>query len=76
MCALQDWAAQHWASNGAPKDKLNIGMPLYGHAFTLQDTSAIVPGQGKATKGQAGQYTREAGFLAYYEVQPLQAIAQ
>lgn len=45
-----------------------MGMPLYGQSFTLADTkknglNAQAPGP-----GQAGEYTRAAGFLAYYEV--------
>lgn len=45
-----------------------MGMPLYGQSFTLADTknhglNARAPGP-----GQAGEATRAAGFLAYYEV--------
>lgn len=45
-----------------------MGMPLYGQSFTLSDTkknglNARAPGP-----GEAGEYTRAAGFLAYYEV--------
>ncbi|KAJ8318036.1 hypothetical protein KUTeg_003127 [Tegillarca granosa] len=34
-----EYAANYWAKNGAPKDKINVGMPLYGHTFTLKDAS-------------------------------------
>lgn len=45
-----------------------MGVPLYGQAFQLSDTknnglNARAPGP-----GSAGEYTRSAGFLAYYEV--------
>lgn len=45
-----------------------MGMPLYGQSFTLENTrnnglNAKAPGP-----GQAGEFTRAAGFLAYYEV--------
>lgn len=45
-----------------------MGVPLYGQSFTLSDPknnglNARAPGP-----GQAGEYTRAAGFLAYYEV--------
>lgn len=45
-----------------------MGVPLYGQSFTLSDPknnglNAKAPGP-----GQAGEYTRAAGFLAYYEV--------
>lgn len=64
----QDWAANYWVRNGCPKDKLVIGMGLYGRSFTLKDPfdnglMAHVRG-----KGEPGKFTREGGFLAYYEV--------
>lgn len=48
-----------------------MGMPLYGQSFTLADSknnglNARAPGP-----GQAGEATRAAGFLAYYEVNAL-----
>ncbi len=51
---------------GAPRDKIIMGMPLYGQSFTLADPknnglNAKAPGP-----GQAGEFTRAAGFLAYY----------
>uniref|UniRef100_A0A194AMZ5 Chitinase n=1 Tax=Pinctada fucata TaxID=50426 RepID=A0A194AMZ5_PINFU len=64
-----EWAAHYWVSKGAPKSKLNIGMPLYGRSFTLADPNndgLYAPDRGNG--GQAGRYTREAGFLSYYEI--------
>lgn len=45
-----------------------MGMPLYGQSFQLERAeknglNAKAPGP-----GQAGEFTRAAGFLAYYEV--------
>lgn len=50
-----------------------MGVPLYGQSFTLSDAqnnglNAKAPGP-----GQAGEHTKAAGFLAYYEVSLKQA---
>jgi len=62
------WAANYWHENGAPKNKLVIGMPTYGRGFKLVDEN--VNGMGAPANGPsaAGKYTREAGFLSYYEI--------
>jgi len=63
-----DWAAKYWVSNGAAKNKLIIGLATYGRCYTLQN--ANVNGLGAPARGPctAGAFTREAGFLAYYEI--------
>eukprot|EP00105_Crassostrea_gigas_P040449 XP_019924597.1 PREDICTED: probable chitinase 3 [Crassostrea gigas] len=64
-----EWAVNYWLQKGAPAEKLNVGMPLYGRSFTLASSSnngLSAPDRGNG--GQAGRYTREAGFLAYYEI--------
>lgn len=43
-------------------------MPLYGQAFTLQKESVNGLNAPAPRKGQAGPFTRAAGFLAYYEI--------
>ena len=53
---------------GAPKHKMIIGMPTYGRSFTLSDRSNYVVNAPTSGGGDAGEYSREAGFLAYYEV--------
>ncbi|XP_043572169.1 acidic mammalian chitinase-like [Chiloscyllium plagiosum] len=62
-----NYAMNYWKDNGAPAEKLNVGFPTYGHTFRLtsSDTGVGAPASGA---GPAGQYTRQAGFLAYYEI--------
>ncbi|XP_053382557.1 probable chitinase 10 [Mercenaria mercenaria] len=64
-----DWAAQYWVQKGAPREKLNVGMGLYGRTFKLpySHTSDVI-GCPAAGAGAAGTHTREAGFMAYYEI--------
>lgn len=69
----------YWISEGADPRKLVMGMPFYGQSFTLgtswdTPSSLLVNKDGHGLNvparagGQAGEYTRSSGFLAYYEV--------
>nr|AUM84818.1 chitinase-like protein 7 [Lutzomyia longipalpis] len=63
-----DHAAGLWVKLGAPKEKLVIGMATYGRTFTLANTAKHGPNSPATGGGKAGEYTKEAGFLAYYEI--------
>ncbi|XP_005191759.1 probable chitinase 10 [Musca domestica] len=63
-----NYSLNYWIDKGAPSRKIVMGMPLYGQSFTLENTrntglNSKAPGPGKA-----GEFTRAAGFLAYYEI--------
>ncbi|GAB6020734.1 hypothetical protein CHUAL_003398 [Chamberlinius hualienensis] len=63
-----DHAANMWVRLGAPKEKMIIGMGTYGRSFTLanpEENGVNVPTTGGGTEGV---YTKESGFLAYYEI--------
>lgn len=53
---------------GAPKEKLMIGMPTYGRSFTLVDKDKFDIGAPASGGGVSGNFTNESGFLSYYEV--------
>nr|CAD7454426.1 unnamed protein product [Timema tahoe] len=63
-----DFSAREWVKQGAPKEKLMIGMPTYGRSFTLIDPTKFDIGAPASGGGVAGKYTGEAGFMSYYEV--------
>jgi len=63
-----EWAANYWHSEGCPKEKLIIGLGTYGRGFLLCEPPNTHIG-GCARDGcSAGKYTREKGFLSYYEI--------
>ncbi|KAF7989656.1 hypothetical protein HCN44_008330 [Aphidius gifuensis] len=63
-----DYSAREWVKQGAPKEKLMIGMPTYGRSFTLVDKDKFDIGAPASGGGTPGNFTNESGFLSYYEV--------
>ncbi|XP_014809103.1 PREDICTED: acidic mammalian chitinase-like [Calidris pugnax] len=63
-----EYAMNYWKNNGAPSKKLLVGFPTYGRNFNLQNPSNTAVGAPATGPGPAGPYTKEAGFLAYYEI--------
>lgn len=59
---------REWKKQGAPGQKIMVGMPMYGRSFTLKNTSMFDIGSEVMGGGHAGRYTQEEGFMAYYEV--------
>lgn len=63
-----DWTVKYYIEQGAPANKIIVGVPTYGRSFTLLDggrTGISAPADGP---GDAGPGTREKGYLAYYEI--------
>ena len=65
---IQSYAVDMWLRGGTPREKLIVGMPTYGRSFTLMDQTQTHIGAPASGAGINGTYTREHGFLAYYEV--------
>uniref|UniRef100_A0A665TBE2 chitinase n=1 Tax=Echeneis naucrates TaxID=173247 RepID=A0A665TBE2_ECHNA len=61
------FAMRYWHSQDIPTEKLNLGFAAYGRTFTLSSQANGI-GAPILGVGNAGRYTREAGFWSYYEV--------
>ncbi|XP_059189054.1 chitinase-3-like protein 1 [Centropristis striata] len=61
-----DFAMQYWLKQGAPPEKLNLGIAAYGRAFDLS-TNASDVGAPATGPGEEGCYTGVDGFWASYE---------
>jgi chitinase len=57
-----------WLNGEIPSRKLLVGIPLYGRTYILADPQNHGLGASIIANGTAGPYTREPGFLSYYEV--------
>ena len=63
-----EWVVNYWLEKGAPREKLILGIPTYGRTFLLSSSSKSTPGSSAKGTGNAGRFTREAGFLSFYEI--------
>lgn len=63
-----NYTLNYWRRLGADPSKIILGIPLYGQSFTLADVSENGLNAPAKGTGSAGEFTRQAGFLAYYEV--------
>jgi chitinase len=63
-----DAAVDYWLSHGCPKEKLILGIPLYGRSFTLANPNNNGIGDLAAGPGNIGSFVPEGGFLPYNEL--------
>ncbi len=63
-----EYSLKYWIQLGADPLKLIMGIPLYGQSFTLTDANNHGLNAPSTGTGEAGEFTRQGGFLAYYEV--------
>lgn len=65
---LQNFSINYWIEKGADPKKLVMGLPLYGQSFSLADSGDRGLNAKSYGPGEAGEFTRAGGFLAFYEV--------
>lgn len=74
MNLIQEYSIKYMLKLGTPREKLVMGLPLYGRTFILLDSSLLSktekPKLGITAKkvGFQGPFTRENGFMGYNEV--------
>ncbi|XP_016067073.1 PREDICTED: chitinase-3-like protein 1 [Miniopterus natalensis] len=62
-----DYAVGYMLRLGVPAEKLLMGIPTFGRGFTLASSETGV-GAPCSGPGIPGQFTKEEGILAYYEI--------
>lgn len=63
-----EYSIKLWEKLGAQKSKLVVGLATYGRSFTLASQTNRGMNAAASGGGKAGEFTREAGFLAFYEI--------
>ncbi|KAM5295181.1 oviduct-specific glycoprotein [Glossophaga mutica] len=61
-------AMNYWRESGAPSEKLLMGFPTYGRTFHLRQASKNGLQAEAVGPASPGKYTKQPGFLAYYEI--------
>ncbi|XP_073906876.1 chitinase-3-like protein 2 [Castor canadensis] len=62
-----EYAVGYWIHKGMPAEKVIMGIPTYGHSFTLASANTAI-GAPASSSGAAGPITKSPGDLAYYEI--------
>ncbi|KAF2365514.1 Glycoside hydrolase family 18 catalytic domain [Trinorchestia longiramus] len=63
-----NYTIHYWLAHGADRKKLVMGMPMYGQSFALASSKENGLNAKSYGRGEAGEFTRAGGFLAYYEI--------
>ena len=71
-----DFSVGEWHRKGASKEKLVVGLPTYGRTFTLPSGNLTDIGAPALKAGTPGQYTKEPGFLSFFEVMSIETLNQ
>ncbi|CAH0759609.1 unnamed protein product [Diatraea saccharalis] len=62
-----DVSVEYWLKAGCPPEKLILGVPFFGHTFTLKDADDNRVRAPVTGPGIAGPYTNSSGIIGYDE---------
>jgi chitinase len=62
-----EYSVDYWIANGLSANKINLGLPLYGHSWKLS-SDVTAPPAPAAGGGTPGPFTGEEGILSYFEI--------
>ncbi|XP_059056229.1 chitinase-3-like protein 1 [Achroia grisella] len=62
-----DVAIEYWLREGCPREKLVLGLPLYGRTFTLANANVNSVRAPSVGPGIGGPFTVTSGFMGYNE---------
>lgn len=65
---FQNFTLNYLVSLGADRSKIIADIPIYGQSYRLTSADKYGLGDPVAGPGAAGEYTRQPGMLAYYEI--------
>jgi chitinase len=69
ISSFQEYAVKALISGGADPKKLLLGLSFYGQSYRLADMEGKEgPGAPAAGPGEPGEFTKQPGMLAYYEI--------
>uniref|UniRef100_A0A336MJW6 chitinase n=1 Tax=Culicoides sonorensis TaxID=179676 RepID=A0A336MJW6_CULSO len=63
-----DYSINYYLKAGADPDKIVLGIPTYGRSYTLANPESTDIGAPAEEPGEKGEFTKEKGYLAYYEI--------
>ncbi|CAC5417123.1 E3.2.1.14 [Mytilus coruscus] len=63
-----DWVANYLVKGGMPASMINVGLAMYGRGFTLRNPGSHGLESPSRSPSDAGPFTGEKGFMAYYEI--------
>ena len=58
----------YWLKHEIPSSKINLGVPLYGHSWTIKQSLGRTGLSISADLGPTNKYTGVAGQIPYYEI--------